>query len=167
MFGYSIEVIETIAILLGVIGMRLFSRSAVSKALRKFSFTVQRRKLTVKIINFFVSGFGILAISAVWGIKQHELFLFFSSLVTVLGIAFFAQWSLLSNITSGLILFFNHPVKLGDTIEIHDKDYPIVGSVRDIGYYFLHIETKSGERLTIPNSVFLQKMISVKSSSQH
>jgi small-conductance mechanosensitive channel len=89
-----------------------------------------------------------------------------SSLLTVLGIAFFAQWSLLSNITSGLILFFNHPVKLGDTIKIHDKEFPIEGQVKDIGYYFVHLETLEGERLTIPNSALIQKMVSIKHISE-
>jgi hypothetical protein len=35
---------------------------------------------------------------------------------------------ILSNITSGVILFF--PFKMGDTIKIHDKDFPMA----DVGH---------------------------------
>ena len=42
-----------------------------------------------------------------------------------MGVAMFAQWSILSNITSGIILFFSFPFKIGDLILIHDKDFPI------------------------------------------
>ena len=31
-------------------------------------------------------------------------------------------WSILSNVTSGIILFFNFPYKVGDKVEIHDKE---------------------------------------------
>jgi small-conductance mechanosensitive channel len=162
MLGYSIEVIETVLVIVFMIVVRLLSKSQISRALRKFTFSYQRRKVAVKLINFFVVLIGLILIAAIWGIEQKELFLFLSSAVTVMGIAFFAQWSLLSNITSGLILFFNHPMKLGDTIEVHDKDYQLTGVVKDIGYYFIHIETSKGEQFTIPNSVMLQKMVSVK-----
>jgi small-conductance mechanosensitive channel len=157
MITFSIEIIETTVVVVIMIVLRLLSRSAVSRALKKFNFSYQIRKLILKLINVLVVMLGLLAIIAIWGIKQKDLFIFLSSLLTVLGIAFFAQWSLLSNITSGLILFFNHPVKLGDTIE---------GQVKDIGYYFVHLETLEGERLTIPNSALIQKMVSIKHISE-
>ena len=84
-----------------------------------------------------------------------------STLLTALGIAFFAQWSLLSNITSSIILFFNHPLKLGDTIKVLDKDYPFEGEITELSYFFIHLKTQTGEIITIPNSLVLQKSISV------
>jgi small-conductance mechanosensitive channel len=83
------------------------------------------------------------------------------TILTALGIAFFAQWSLLSNITSSLLLFFNHPVKIGDTIKVLDKEYPFEGEVSDLTYFFVHIKTENGEIITVPNSLLLQKSVSV------
>jgi small-conductance mechanosensitive channel len=97
----------------------------------------------------------------VWGLEQDEIAVFASTILTAIGIAFFAQWSLLSNITSSIILFFNHPLKLGDTIKVMDKDYPFEGEITDLTYFFVHLKTKSGETITIPNSILLQKPISV------
>lgn len=162
MFGYSIEVVLTAAVLAAVVMIRFLSRSAISRALRKFNFSYQRRRITLKLINFIVGLLGLFLIISIWGVDKKDLFLFISSIVTVLGIAFFAQWSLLSNISAGLILFFNHPLKLGDTVKILDKDYPIEGEIMDIGYYFVHIQTAEGEKLTVPNSVLLQKVVQVK-----
>ena len=96
MLGYSIEVIETVLVIVFMIVVRLLSKSQISRALRKFTFSYQRRKVAVKLINFFVVLIGLILIAAIWGIEQKELFLFLSSAVTVMGIAFFAQWSLLS-----------------------------------------------------------------------
>ena len=86
--------------------------------------------------------------------------------MTALGIAFFAQWSLLSNITAGIILFFNHPLKIGDYVEVLDKDYPFGGEISDLTYFFVHLKTKKGEIITIPNSVILQKSIATIESKK-
>lgn len=80
-------------------------------------------------------------------------------MLTILGIAFFAQWSIISNITSSLIIFFNHPAKIGDEIIVFDKDYSIEGRISDIGVFFVIIKTVDGEKITIPSNVFTQKMI--------
>jgi hypothetical protein len=46
------------------------------------------------------------------GVEQTKL-LTFTTFFSVIGIALFAQWSILSNISSALIIFISHPVKLG------------------------------------------------------
>lgn len=165
MIEFSIELIETLIVIGFMFVLRLLTKSAISRTLKKFQFSYDRRKMIVKLINILVSLASFLVIAAIWGIQQEELFIFLSSVLTVMGIAFFAQWSLLSNISSGIILFFNHPMKLGDKIKVHDKDYPIEGIVKDISYYFVHIETDRGEKLTIPNSIMLQKMVSIRDAS--
>ena len=102
--------------------------------------------------------------AGIWNIDQTQLMVFITSMLTVMGIAFFAQWSILSNITSSLILFFNHPLKIGDEIEVLDKEFSIDGKLEDISFFFMHVRTVSGDLVTIPNNLVLQKMIrSVKS----
>ena len=109
----------------------------------------------------FISITGVVLLAGIWGFKQKEIAAFVSTVLTALGIAFFAQWSLLSNITSSIILFFNHPLKLGDTIKVLDKDYPFEGEITELTYFFVHLKTVEGEIITIPNSMILQKSISI------
>jgi small-conductance mechanosensitive channel len=86
---------------------------------------------------------------------------FASTILTVLGIAFFAQWSLLSNITSSILIFFNHPIKLGDHIKILNKESNYEGEVTELTYFFVHIKTADNEIITIPNSHFFEKSFSI------
>jgi small-conductance mechanosensitive channel len=58
-------------------------------------------------------------------------------------------------------LFFNHPLKFGDYITVLDKDYPFEGEVRDLTFFFVHLKTKEGEIITIPNNLIFQKSISI------
>lgn len=161
MQAYEIKLLET-ALILGVL---LASRLMLSKFFARIAriFPTQKARIEGfrKILHLISWGVVAVLIFIVWGIDQKELLLFVSSFLTVLGIAFFAQWSLLSNITSSLILFLNHPVKTGDTVLILDKDFPSQGAIREIGIFFILIETVPGETITVPTSLFLQKMVKI------
>jgi small-conductance mechanosensitive channel len=158
---YKIEAIQTGIVLVLLLAIRFLIKHSINKTLKNFHFTLQRRRLTVKMMNFFIIISALVAVTAIWGIEQQKVLLFLSSVVTILGIAFFAQWSILSNITSGLILYFNHPMRIGDHIKILEKDFIIEGTVNDVTFFFIHLVSPDGERITIPNSIILQKNISV------
>jgi len=117
--------------------------------------------MAIRAIQLFSTMAVIVLITGVWGFKQNEIALFASTILTALGIAFFAQWSLLTNITSSILIFFNHPVKLGDYVRVLHKDYHFEGEVTEMNYFFVHLKTKDNEIITIPNSHFFDKSFSV------
>ena len=41
------------------------------------------------------------------------------------------------------------------------KVYPFEGEVTDLTYFFVHLKTDDGEIITIPNSLLLQKSVSI------
>jgi len=137
----------------------------VEKVASKFSYQKPRVKIIKKIINLFLTIGAIGILLFIWGVDQSEFVYYISTVLTILGIAFFAQWSIISNITSTLIIFFNHPAKIGDTITVFDKDYPIEGRISDIGVFFVILKTEEGEKITLPSNVFIQKMIKKKDSN--
>lgn len=158
---HFIKFIETAIVLVVFIVAHIFTRRGVNSMLKKIHFTLQRRKLTLRMINLLLTIAAVVFISAIWGVNQSEIVVFISSVIALLGIAFVAQWSLLSNITAGLILFFNHPLKIGDHIKILEKDFVIEGIVNDITFFFVQIKTEAKERISISNTVILQKIISI------
>lgn len=162
---YNIQIIETLAVLVSFFLIRYTITKTIEKVASKFSYQKPRVKIVKKIINLFltIGVAGILLL--IWGVDQSEFVYYISTVLTILGIAFFAQWSIISNITSTLIIFFNHPAKIGDTITVFDKDYPIEGRISDIGVFFVILKTKEGEKITLPSNVFIQKMIKKKDDS--
>ena len=156
------QYIHTAILIALVIIAKLFAGKAVNRILVRLDYDLKRKKITMRIINLFSLIFMIIGLAAIWNIDRSQLMVFITSLITVLGIAFFAQWSILSNITSSLILFFNHPVKIGQRIRVLDKEYEIEGKLIDISFYFLYIKTDEEELVTIPTSVALQKTIVIK-----
>lgn len=158
---YKIQIIETIVVIAGYITTHYITKIFVNNSLKQTHLQRGRRKMIIKAVHLLSFLTVIVLLSAIWGLKQNEIAVFVGTILTALGIAFFAQWSLLSNVTSSLLLFFNHPVKIGDTIKVLDKDYPVEGEITDLTYFFVHIKTDEGEITTIPNSVLLQKSVSV------
>lgn len=58
-------------------------------------------------------------------------------------------------------MFFSFPYKLGDTIEIHDKDDPLRGIIEDIGAFHIHLRLENGDLVTYPNNLILQKAVTL------
>jgi small-conductance mechanosensitive channel len=158
---FNIQIIETIVVIVGYIITHYITKILVNNSLKQTHLQRGRRKMIIKAVHLLSFLTLTVLLSAIWGLKQNEIAVFVGTILTALGIAFFAQWSLLSNVTSSLLLFFNHPVKIGDTIKILDKDYPFEGEVTDLTYFFVHLKTDDGEIVTIPNSLLLQKSVSV------
>jgi small-conductance mechanosensitive channel len=164
MHEYKTQILETLVIFVLYITTYFITKIVINNALKNTHLQRGRRKTIVKAVQLITSITALILIAAVWGLKQNQIAVFASTIITALGIAFFAQWSLLSNITSSILLFFNHPVKLGDNISVMDKDNPFEGEVIELTYFFVHLKTKTGEIVTVPNSILMVKPVSIVSN---
>jgi small-conductance mechanosensitive channel len=159
---FTKEIIGTGILFILVILLRV----VVSKLVRSFARRSQklehRTRLVIKYIHLLINILAIFALIIIWGVETKDIFIALSSITTVVGVAMFAQWSILSNITSGIILFFSFPFKIGDIILIHDKDFPIdEAEIEDIGAFHVYLKTKDGQMIIYPNNLLLQKGISI------
>jgi small-conductance mechanosensitive channel len=159
----QLKILETSILVLLYIISFFITKTIINKALKNTQLQRARRKIIIKAVNLFILIGVLILIGGIWGLKQNEIAVFAGTILTALGIAFFAQWSLLSNITSSILLFFNHPLKLGDEIKILDKDYPLEGEITELSYFFVHLKTKNGEIITIPNNLMFVKQVSIQS----
>jgi len=155
------EIIISLIIIISLVILRFIFRKAAISISKRRDINVQRTSLIVRYINTLVT-FGVLfAILLIWGIEPNQVALVFSSVFAVIGIGLFAIWSILSNVTAGVILYFYYPFKIGDKIKIQDKDFPLEAEIEDIKAFQIHLRTDSGELVTYPNNLILQKSISM------
>ncbi|AXG68145.1 mechanosensitive ion channel [Kordia sp. SMS9] len=142
----------------------------IKKAIRKFSFVkaieVNRRKVIFNLCFFIIYVIAGIILAIIWGIQFRDFTVFISSVLAVLGVGFFAQWSILSNLTSCFILFFYHPVRIGHRIQIIDKDYDWTGEVKNITAFYFFIKTDAGQNISLPNSLVMQKGIEILEEKQ-
>ena len=163
---YKIQILETLLIVSIYIIVYFVFKIIINNFLKKTSLERGRRKMAIRTVQLFTTITAIIFLTGVWGFKQNDIALFASSILTALGIAFFAQWSLLSNITSSILIYFKHPVKSGSYIKVLHKDFNYEGEVIEMNYFFVHIKTKENEVVTIPNSHFFDRSYSVIENKQ-
>ncbi|MFO0414048.1 MAG: mechanosensitive ion channel domain-containing protein [Bacteroidota bacterium] len=156
MEAYKIQIIETIITLLISVVIKFSFRYFVRLTIIDSYFKNAERKDVLKLINLLLLVIVCLVIVSIWSVKQESLLIFVSSLLTVFGVALFAEMSILSNITACLILFFHHPIKVGDTISITHEGNHIEGELTDITYFFVFIKTSNRGLLTVPNAALLK-----------
>lgn len=154
-------VIYTGIILLVLFIFRNILKRSANRIGNKSDLHITRIRLMFKYINILVTIIAVFALALIWGYDASQLSLVFSSIFAVIGVALFAIWSILSNITAGIILFFSFPYKIGSKIKIHDKDMPIEAVIEDIRAFHLHLRTMEGELITYPNNLILQKAVSL------
>lgn len=158
---YLKEEIATGLVIIVVILLRIIVTKAVKSYSRSHTGIEKRTNLVIKYINLLISILAVISLIVIWGVQKDDILITLSSIATVVGVAMFAQWSILSNITSGIILFFSFPFKIGDIIKVHDKDFPFEGEIIDINAFHTDLITKDGELMVYPNNLLLQKGISI------
>lgn len=99
-------------------------------------------------------------ISLILGVNYGELSIFVSSAFAILGVALFAQWSILSNITASVLIFFGFPYHLGDRVRVIEAgDERIEGEILDISLFCITIRDDDGNVATYPNNLLLQRPV--------
>ncbi|KGO94874.1 mechanosensitive ion channel domain-containing protein [Flavobacterium subsaxonicum] len=160
-FEYSKELWRTGIVLVVFVILNFIITKLTKRYAKASHLSEHRTNLISKYIDFLMFALFCVAMIAVWGSKSEDIFTFIGTALTIIGVAFFAQWSILSNITSGIILFFTFPFRIGDVIRVHDKDFPIEAQIEDIKAFHTLLRTREGELITYPNSLLLQKGVSI------
>ena len=158
---YKIELINTLIVLSILFSLRFIIKTAINKIGKRSGINEARIKLISRYVTVTLFLVALLIEAFIFGAQPKDLSLVFSSVFAVIGIALFAIWSILSNITSGVIMFCSFPYKVGDKIKIHDKDFPIEAIIEDIRAFQLHLRLDNGDLVTYPNNLILQKAVTL------
>ncbi len=159
---YLAQIIATVAAMVLLPLLKVVIRKISRRYAEKMGKPMARVRQVRYIIAVILNITFVLVIGLIWSVEPHKLFVTLSTVLAFLGVAMFAQWSVLSNITAGIIIFFTAPYHIGNTIRIIDKDVPLEATIERIGTFYVHIRTSEGELVVLPNNLFLQKVVGIK-----
>ncbi len=118
-----------------------------------------------RISGFVIYSAALLIALQGLGVDGQVLWAALTGFVAVAAIAFFAAWSVLSNIFCALLLYTTRPFRVGDDIELLENgEKPgLRGRVRDIGLVYTTLaesrEDAPPSVLKVPNSLFFQRTV--------
>lgn len=116
-------------------------------------------------IRWFIIGGALIMVLERFGVSATVLWTAFSGFVAVAAVAFFAIWSVLSNLLCAVLIMTVGPFRLGDVVELVESfDKPIVkGRVIDMNLLYTTLEEicegGTGAIVQVPNSLFFQKVL--------
>ena len=120
--------------------------------------TFQSAIFTITLLGGLVT---LAIILAVWGFNIHELLAVSTGILAVTGVALFATWSILSNVTAFFILLANPVFKRGNYIRIFDTDNYAEGNISKINIFSMVLITDNRETIIYPNNQLIARAIIV------
>ena len=136
-----------------------FSNNAVLKYGSQQKIIEQRIVYIKKLLRLLLLMLLFISLAVIWGIDFKGMLIFASSIFAIIGIALFASWSILSNLTSSIILLFSFPYKIGDRIKILDGDNSVEGKIVDMTMFSIQLENDDNHIISYPNNLAMQKAI--------
>ncbi|WP_247671128.1 mechanosensitive ion channel domain-containing protein [Pseudoalteromonas sp. MMG005] len=118
----------------------------------------QRAKLLLRVI---VAVLLVCLLLMFWGIELKGLLVLGSSLFAMLGVALFAGWSLLSNLTSFLILFIQNDCRIGFWVRVIDGSNFVEGRISEMGLMNVILEHIDGHKVIYPNNIFVTRPVMI------
>lgn len=168
--GVQIVLIIFLAVLLRALVHRLIFRLGETRKLPLELVIAGRRTST-----FLIFGSAALLILERFGVSSMVFWSAITGFVTVAAVAFFAAWSVLSNIFCAALIYITRPFRLHDRIEILENGDKagLGGEVLDINPIYTTLQETSAadasgqpSRLKVPNSLFFQRIIRVRSCDE-
>lgn len=162
------ELLWTLVAILILLLLKFIANNAIKRMGRISNLFEGRILLITRYASIILSFLGIISMSFIWSVDYRELGVIFSSVFAITGVALFASWSILSNVTSGVILFFFFPFKIGDSIKVLDKEisensgdeYEIF-KIENIKAFHVRLRNAKGQIVTYPNNMMLQKGVTL------
>ena len=153
------QIVISIAIFLAYLLVRSILSKVVSKRALLQDFDDTRAIYIRKVIRAATSIFFLVLFGIVWEISLEGLSVYIASILTVVGVGLFANWSIVSNITASVILFFFFPFKIGSHVKIMDGDNSAEGVVMGLSLFSIKIQCEDGTEIYYPNNIAIQKSI--------
>jgi small-conductance mechanosensitive channel len=112
----------------------------------------------VKTARAITATFGLLILLVVWGVDIGSVMIFATTVITLLGVALFASWSMLSNVTAYFILLIHPSFRRGNFIRVFDADNYAEGYISEVMLFSTKLVTEDREVIIYPNNLLLGRL---------
>ena len=121
----------------------------------------EMNKRAAVVIHILLVLLLIVVLSMVWGVDIRGLLVLASSMIAVVGVALFAAWSLLSNITAFFILLGQKAFAEGMEVRVIDGGNYLEGRIVEINLFSTVLRTKDNEQVVYPNNLLISRPVVV------
>ena len=152
-------------ILLVAVILRGLVRRVIDRAASRYEVPAVVPLAARRILTFLIGLAAFLAILQRFGVSGGVLWGAFTGFATVAAVAFFAAWSVLTNIFCAFLIMVTRPFRLHDWVELLEdgERAGLRGRVRDLTLIYVTLEEGHADGgasvLRVPNSMFFQRAV--------
>lgn len=157
--------LQILLILLVAWLLQYLLRRAINRVGRHYLLPVELTMPLKGLLRWTIMISALMLVLERLGVSATVLWTAFTGFATVGAVAFFAAWSVLSNLFCAFLIFTVRPFRLGDIIELLDvAEKPGArGRVVDINLLYTSLEDSDsptpGTLLQIPNALIFQRVV--------
>ena len=121
-------------------------------------FKVGAASKAIRAARLITGLFGGLVLMVVWGVDLSAVLFVATTTIALLGVALFASWSLLSNITAYFVLLLHPTFTRGTFIRVIEADNYVQGYISDLSLFSVELVTEDKETIFYPNNLLLGRV---------
>ena len=162
---YVVVALQVLAILLVAWSLRWLMRRVIARLAARYELPPMVVMGARRVSTFVIGLATLLLVLQRFGVSAGVLWGAFTGFATVAAVAFFAAWSVLTNIFCSFLILVTRPFRLHDHIELleNGEKQGLSGEVIDINLiYVTLLERHPGgqeSQLRVPNSQFFQRAV--------
>lgn len=154
---------EVVSIVLVAWALRWLARRLIRRLAARYELPLEVSIGARRLIAFLIGFAALLAVLQVFGVSGGVLWTAFTGFAAVAAVAFFAAWSVLTNVFCAFLIMITRPFRLHDHVELLENgEKPgLRGRVADLNLIYVTLQEfhpHGGESvLRVPNSLFFQR----------
>jgi len=160
-FHYQANILVSLAIIVAYFVFRKIIHPVLKGYVERDHLNNDTLTTALLLTSLFSSLFCILLILFVWGFNFRWLLAVSTGILALTGVALFASWSLLSNITAFFVLLINKHYQEGTYIRILDADNYIEGYIKEIRLFNTVLQSKEDEIFLYPNNLLIARTVMI------
>lgn len=154
---YQFNVFLTLIVFTIYFAFRSFAGKRIRKQAKQGRLKLDATTKALSALNILL---GIAAVSStliVWGFDFRGLLTLSASILAVTGVALFAGWSVLSNVTAFFILLAHSSFRRGNFIRVIDIDNYVEGYISEINMFNTKLISENREVIIYPNNLLVAR----------
>ncbi|TLX21247.1 MULTISPECIES: mechanosensitive ion channel domain-containing protein [Thermomonas] len=162
---YVVVALQVLAILLAAWALRWLVRRLIARLAARYELPPMVVMGARRVATFLIGMAALLMVLERFGVSAGVLWGAFTGFAAVAAVAFFAAWSVLTNIFCSFLILVTRPFRLFDHIEVLDNgEKPgLGGQVIDINLVYVTLLERHADgfesQLRVPNSQFFQRAV--------
>lgn len=155
--SYGINIYITLIIIICYVVARKYLKPRIEKSIQHSRLNDNSFKIASHSANIILGLISVAAICIVWGFDFRGLIVLSTGILTITGVALFASWSILSNITAFFLLIVHKSFSQGTFIRVVDGDNFIEGYISEINLFNTKLLTEDQEVIIYPNNLLISR----------